>query len=131
MRLLACLLLLGSGGCSPDPLCGACGIDGASGPRDAPTADRALPIDAAATPDLANGDAAMANDLAVPDLAVPDLAVSDLAVSDLAVSDLAGRDLAAPLPNCKDGLRDGAETDVDCGGGMCPRCGPNQACKGN
>jgi hypothetical protein len=29
---------------------------------------------------------------------------------------------------CTDGLRDGSETGVDCGGGSCPACGPGEGC---
>jgi hypothetical protein len=29
---------------------------------------------------------------------------------------------------CTDGIRNGAETDVDCGGGRCPRCQGGQTC---
>ncbi|MBM3204546.1 hypothetical protein FJZ48_01015 [Candidatus Uhrbacteria bacterium] len=32
---------------------------------------------------------------------------------------------------CQDGVFNGAETDVDCGGGVCPRCGINKFCGGN
>jgi hypothetical protein len=31
-------------------------------------------------------------------------------------------------PTCTDRIRNGAETDVDCGGGTCGGCGVNQAC---
>jgi len=30
--------------------------------------------------------------------------------------------------NCEDGMRDDAETDVDCGGGTCAKCGDGKAC---
>ena len=30
--------------------------------------------------------------------------------------------------DCHDGMRDDAETDVDCGGGTCPACGAGKAC---
>jgi hypothetical protein len=29
---------------------------------------------------------------------------------------------------CNDGMKDGTETDLDCGGGVCPKCGPNKTC---
>lgn len=32
---------------------------------------------------------------------------------------------------CKNGMRDGAETDVDCGGPDCQKCGDGHACSGN
>ena len=31
-------------------------------------------------------------------------------------------------PTCTDGFKDGAETDVDCGGGSCMRCGADAGC---
>jgi hypothetical protein len=31
-------------------------------------------------------------------------------------------------PSCTDGVKDGAETDVDCGGGTCPKCADAKAC---
>jgi hypothetical protein len=31
-------------------------------------------------------------------------------------------------PGCTDGFQDGAETDVDCGGGTCPKCGNAKSC---
>lgn len=30
--------------------------------------------------------------------------------------------------NCTNGITDGVETDIDCGGGTCPACGPGSAC---
>lgn len=33
-----------------------------------------------------------------------------------------------PLPTCTDGLVNGAETDVDCGGGLCPKCTTGRRC---
>jgi hypothetical protein len=35
-----------------------------------------------------------------------------------------------PPPTCTDGLKNGDETDVDCGG-SCPRCAIGRACTGN
>lgn len=35
---------------------------------------------------------------------------------------------AAPQDRCTDRIRDGAETDVDCGGGTCPACAASRAC---
>ncbi|MBM4398321.1 MAG: hypothetical protein FJ087_21855 [Deltaproteobacteria bacterium] len=32
--------------------------------------------------------------------------------------------------SCENGLKDGAETDADCGGGACPRCATGKACGG-
>jgi len=31
-------------------------------------------------------------------------------------------------PTCSDGITNGAETDVDCGGGTCPRCATGKTC---
>ena len=36
---------------------------------------------------------------------------------------------AAPVPSCVDGIKDGSETDIDCGGsGSCPACADYQSC---
>ena len=34
----------------------------------------------------------------------------------------------APPPTCTDGKKDGTETDVDCGGSVCPACASGKAC---
>ncbi|MBL0220945.1 MAG: hypothetical protein IPQ07_44630 [Myxococcales bacterium] len=34
----------------------------------------------------------------------------------------------APVDACTDRVRDGAETDIDCGGGTCPTCAAGLAC---
>lgn len=36
-----------------------------------------------------------------------------------------------PQGNCADGIKDGAETDVDCGGGTCNKCAEDQTCSGD
>ena len=41
--------------------------------------------------------------------------------------DFAAPDLA-PAPTCSDGAKNGAETDVDCGGTACPGCDLGRAC---
>ncbi len=33
-----------------------------------------------------------------------------------------------PLPTCSDGIRNGSESDIDCGGGTCPRCAATKTC---
>lgn len=33
-----------------------------------------------------------------------------------------------PANTCSDGIQNGKETDVDCGGGSCPRCGVGKKC---
>jgi hypothetical protein len=35
---------------------------------------------------------------------------------------------ACAAPTCEDGLKNGDETDVDCGGGFCPQCRGQRAC---
>jgi hypothetical protein len=40
----------------------------------------------------------------------------------------AGDDEASSGPSCTNGVRDGDETDVDCGGGACPPCANGRAC---
>lgn len=70
-------------------------------------------------PDLAKLDLAM---MAKPDLAMspPDLAKSppDLAMSPLDQAMMPKPDL--PMPSCNDGVKNGMETDVDCGGPCTP-----------
>ena len=40
-----------------------------------------------------------------------------------------GRDLVLVFPaGCSNGARDGNETDIDCGGDACPKCGSGKAC---
>lgn len=36
--------------------------------------------------------------------------------------------MTCAAPSCTDGVLNGDETDVDCGGGTCPRCGDGSAC---
>jgi hypothetical protein len=36
-----------------------------------------------------------------------------------------------PEPTCLDGVRNGTEADVDCGGGACPACADGRVCGGN
>src|SRR5258708_24522834 len=33
-----------------------------------------------------------------------------------------------PAPTCTDGIKNGNETDVDCGGGTCPSCTAGRSC---
>jgi hypothetical protein len=33
-----------------------------------------------------------------------------------------------PAPTCTDLIHNGAETDIDCGGGTCPQCGAGDGC---
>jgi hypothetical protein len=35
---------------------------------------------------------------------------------------------ACTAGSCTDGCWDGNESDVDCGGGTCPKCGPGKTC---
>jgi hypothetical protein len=35
---------------------------------------------------------------------------------------------AQPGPTCTDGVKNGSETDIDCGGPNCPKCGTGKAC---
>jgi len=48
------------------------------------------------------------------------------ATADLAVPDLTPPD--QPLPTCTDQAKNGDETDVDCGGGVCPKCADGKVC---
>src|SRR5262245_13149230 len=81
----------------------------------------------------APGPGTAVSDMAMPDLATRDLALPwwgpdfamppDLRQPDFAVRpvrDLTAPDLADPL--CGNGVMNGTETDVDCGGLTCPQC---------
>jgi hypothetical protein len=35
------------------------------------------------------------------------------------------------MASCTDGIKDGTETDVDCGGGVCAPCASGKACLTN
>jgi plastocyanin len=39
-----------------------------------------------------------------------------------------GNPLKCQMATCMDGVKNGAETDVDCGGGVCPACVADKAC---
>jgi len=48
---------------------------------------------------------------------------------DAAAPDAGAADVVVEAPDtCADGVKDGAETDVDCGGGACPSCADGRAC---
>ncbi len=38
---------------------------------------------------------------------------------------------AAPAPTCVDGIKNGTETDIDCGGAACPKCAVGKVCVAN
>ncbi len=74
-------------------------------------------------------------DMADPDLAPPDMDAADMGAADMAAPDLAPPDMAAPdlaVPTCDDGVQNGDETGVDCGGPACralgQRCFDDGAC---
>jgi hypothetical protein len=94
-------------------LLAACGSGGGGGYYRFNAGDGEMPpaVDGGASADLAR---APSSDLAQPsqDLARP------------------AQDLT-PVVSCNDGLRNGAETDVDCGGPQCSRCAIGDRCTGN
>ena len=47
------------------------------------------------------------------------------------VSDSCVNAVCVPAGSCTDGVRNGTETDVDCGGGTCPSCQMGLACQAN
>ncbi len=49
---------------------------------------------------------------------------------DCAIGDLCWRN-SCWEPRCNDGVKNGQETDIDCGGSPCGACGLNQACSGS
>ncbi len=81
-------------------------------------------------PDMLQPDQLMP-DLAIPDQLIPDQALPDQLIPDQAIPDLLVPDQQAPdfpLPTCTDKMQNGAETDVDCGGGVCPTCATGKKC---
>ena len=81
---------------------------------------------------------------ASPDQSAPpvdaghDSGSSDAAKDGMAASDAPGdvvqpvdapADVAFDAAECSDGVKDGNETDVDCGGGMCPPCPSSDHCE--
>jgi hypothetical protein len=139
LRPLACLFVALAAGCGSSPGGGPDLAPGADLARPASWSDLATAADLASPPDLAEAldlpapvDATPSEDLTSPlDLVtVPDLvAVPDFtALPDLTPpADLTPRpDLTAPT--CVDHIKNGSETDVDCGGGMCPPCADGLKC---
>jgi hypothetical protein len=47
------------------------------------------------------------------------------------VNKVCGSAMTCSMPLCTDGVQNGAETDIDCGGGTCPKCGPMKMCLAN
>lgn len=84
---------------------------------DLPAPDLKLPDQS--LPDLPQPDQQQI-DQARPDQALPDQTLPDQALPDQTPPDL-------PLPSCTDGIKNGAETGVDCGG-TCPGCGVGLPC---
>jgi hypothetical protein len=64
------------------------------------------------------------NDSSVGDLSPRDMSLDDLTVG----PDMTEPPDLMPGPSCKDGIKNGTESDIDCGGGACPRCGTTQSC---
>jgi hypothetical protein len=48
--------------------------------------------------------------------------------ADCASATCTGHKCTAPVAECLDNVRNGSETDVDCGGGNCPACAKGKAC---
>ncbi len=65
--------------------------------------------------------------LAVLACGSPAPAVVDAGV-DSAIADASSADQSSDAGTCTDGVKDGAETDVDCGGPSCPTCKDGRAC---
>ncbi|MBI2389250.1 MAG: hypothetical protein HYV09_06515 [Deltaproteobacteria bacterium] len=114
---VAVWFLVGCGGSTTEPIEGDSGRDDAS--LDTAVADTGVA-------DSAIADSAVA-DTGVADSAIADTAVADTAVADTGIVDTAPE---APAPTCTDGSKNGGETDVDCGGGTCPKCPTGKSCGG-
>ena len=71
------------------------------------------------------------SDLAVaPPADMANVSPGDGSGADLATTP-AGADLSVVTPGCANGIKDGKETDVDCGGAACQPCPDGKACNGN
>ena len=53
------------------------------------------------------------------------------ASGDCSSSVCSGSPLTCQAPLCTDTVKNGTESDVDCGGATCPKCAPNKACTAN
>jgi hypothetical protein len=120
MRRLTVLAIGLIAGCGGPPAPSDAGIDlEVVNPIDMvrPTVDMAISTDLAIG---ANSDIALSNDLgSIADLVVvPDL----ISTADLAPA----ADLA--MATCTDGVKNGQETDIDCGGPLCPKCVNGKMC---
>ena len=82
--------------------------------------------------DAGGTDATIGNDSSAPDTGAADTS-NDTTASD-SPSDSptdSPADVATDANQCTDGVVDGNETDVDCGGGTCPKCASGKKCKVN
>jgi hypothetical protein len=88
-----------------------------------PEADTTVVADTSTTSDTSAtdspGDTTVA-DTSVVDTAKPDTFVADTSI-DTFVPDV-------PVATCTDLAKNGTETDVDCGGAACPKCGDTKGC---
>ena len=122
-----------------DPRCGAGKVCHEGNCIDAKVDGAVKPPDSMVEPDtkIPDGPSSDVADGAEPDsllqdIPTPDLPLSDLPLPDQLVPDLTPPDLAIPdllPPTCTDTLKNGDETDVDCGGKTCPQCADGKSCK--
>jgi hypothetical protein len=107
-------------------------------PPDQTQPDHAIPDQI--VPDLLQPDALQPDlippDMTLPDLVQPDLVQPDLVQPDQLQPDQTQPDLLIPdlvppdmtLPSCTDKVKNGTETDVDCGGTSCSGCDVGKVC---
>lgn len=89
-----------------------------------------------AQPDMAQPDVALdavqpdnaIPDLPIPDQLAPDQKTPDMLIPDTFVPDQKIPDVTPPIPTCVDGIKNGSETDMDCGGAACPKCATGKKC---
>ncbi|MSP62954.1 MAG: hypothetical protein EXR72_21990 [Myxococcales bacterium] len=112
-----CLLAVAAAGCGE-----------LSGSHEQPTVDlAAIGTDGSVPADLPMAISDSGNPIL--DLAAPRDHLADLTAVDLPkVADLAKPGDLAVAPSCADQARNQDETDIDCGGKLCPKCNTGKAC---
>ena len=136
---------------------GCSGDDGSSETNGPPadtgsSVDSSVSVDSGSPVDSGSDDTGSAEDSSMPDTTVADTAMPDTTVVDTAKPDTATPDTAVvdtgtdtgtidtgpdapievgpPAPTCTDAIKNGTETDIDCGGATCSKCANDKGCTG-